>query len=253
MGTDLLPQSSIRVSSAGSVHRGLIFAADVVGRAWSTHRPMIPRGMAPPTSPYAVGPASTGGGAKACHRAALRVTVLALVVFVGARAARGEPGVEDPSRVEAAFLRNFAHYVRWPAAAFEGAQSPWHIGVLGSPRFGEVLEMTLKGRVEQNRGFAIHSTDSLEKLPHCHIIFIAFDDSSKRRAVLDALKSKPVLTVGEAREILREGGIIRLELSDRVQMSINLDQAHAASLTIPTAMLEVSTEVLEHGVIRRMR
>ena len=179
--------------------------------------------------------------------------LLALDVSVGATVARGEPSLENPSRVEAAFLRNFAHYVKWPATAFEGAQSPWQIGVLGNPRFAEVLEMTLKGRVEQNRRFEIHSTGSLEKLPPCHIVFIAFDDAAKRRAALAVLRGKPVLTVGEAEGILLEGGIVRLQLGDRVQMSINLDGARAASLSIPTAMLEVSTEVLEHGVIRRMR
>lgn len=167
--------------------------------------------------------------------------------------ARSEPALENPSRVEAAFLRNFAHYVKWPTTAFDGAQSPWRIGVLGNPRFGEVLEATIKGRVEQNRRFEIHSADSLEDLPRCHIIFVAFDDASRRRAVLTVLKSKPVLTVGDANEILREGAIVRLQLGDRVQMSINLDQARSASLNIPTEMLEVSTEVLEHGLVRRVR
>jgi hypothetical protein len=161
--------------------------------------------------------------------------------------------IENPNRVKAAFLRNFAHYVKWPATAFDSAQSPWHIGVLGSASFGEVLESTLRGRTEHNRGFEIHSADSLKTLPSCQIIFIAFEDSSKRRAVLTALKEKPVLTVGDAAEILREGGIVRFQLGDRVQMSVNLDQARAASLNVPTEMLEVSTEVLEHGVLRRMR
>ena len=179
--------------------------------------------------------------------------LLAFDVSVGAAVARGEPALENPSRVEAAFLRNFAHYVKWPATAFEGGQSPWRIGVLGNPRFGEVLETTLRGRVEQNRRFEIHTAGSLEELPPCHIVFIAFGDSAKRRAALAVLKGKPVLTVGEAEGILLEGGIVRLQLADRVQMSINLDGARAASLTIPTAMLEVSSEVIEHGVIRRMR
>jgi len=36
-------------------------------------------------------------------------------------------------------------------------------------------------------------------------------------------------------------------------MSINLDQARAVSLTIQTKMLEVSSEILENGELRRMR
>jgi hypothetical protein len=168
-------------------------------------------------------------------------------------AAADQSKLENPNRVKAAFVRNFAHYVKWPKTAFESAESPWHIGVAGDTALGEVLESALRGRIEQGRRFQIHAADSLNKLPLCHIVVIAFEDSRKRRAALAELKDKPVLTVGDAEDTLKDGGIIRFELSDRIQMSVNLDQARAASLHIPTEMLEVSTEVLEHGVVRRMR
>jgi hypothetical protein len=161
--------------------------------------------------------------------------------------------LENPDRVKAAFIRNFAHYVKWPKTAFASAESPWHIGVLGDNSLSGVLEFALKGRIEQGRKFQIHAADSLNQLPPCHIVIIALEDARKRRAILAELKNKPVLTVGDGAEALKDGGIIRFELSDRIQMSVNLDQARTASLSIPTEMLEVSTEVLEHGVVRRMR
>lgn len=167
--------------------------------------------------------------------------------------AASQSKLETPDRVKAAFIRNFAHYVKWPKTAFESAESPWHIGVVGNTSLGGVLESALRGRIEQGRRFQIHTADSLKQLPPCHIMVIAIEDSRKRRAALAELKDKPVLTVGDAADTLKEGGIIRFELSDRIQMSVNLDQARAASLSIPTEMLEVSTEVLEHGVVRRMR
>jgi len=52
---------------------------------------------------------------------------------------------------------------------------------------------------------------------------------------------------------LREGGIIRFQVSDRVEMDVNLDQARSASLKIQTKMLEVAHEVLENGVVRSRR
>jgi hypothetical protein len=161
--------------------------------------------------------------------------------------------VDNPNRVKAAFLRNFAHYVSWPDVAFSGSSSTWHIGVLGQDPFGEVLEATFKGRTEQARSFEIFRADTLDKLPPCQIIFVAYKDAAKRRAVLVELKDKPVLTVGDAPDFLREGGVIRFQVSDRVHMSINLDQARAVSLTIQTRMLEVSSDVLENGVVRQVR
>ncbi len=71
--------------------------------------------------------------------------------------------------------------------------------------------------------------------------------------MLARLQKQPVLTVGSAPEFLDEGGIVRLLAGDRIEMSINLDQARAASLTIPSTMLEVSRGVLENGTLRRWR
>ena len=159
----------------------------------------------------------------------------------------------DPYRVEAAFLRNFAHYVTWPSHAFSGNRAPWHIGILGPDPFREFLESTFRGRTEQGRAFKIFRADRLDELPPCQIVFIAYHDAAKRRAILNRLKGQPVLTVGEAPHFLSEGGIIRFHVGIRVSMSVNLDQARNASLSIQTKMLEVSDQVLENGVVRKMR
>jgi YfiR/HmsC-like len=160
---------------------------------------------------------------------------------------------ENPRKVEAAFLRNFARYVTWPADAFSGERSPWNICILGGDPFGDVLEKTFRGRTEQGRSFAIIRADALDELPACQIVFIAHQDAAERRAALNELKRRPVLTVGDAPGFLREGGILRFQVSDHVEMSINLDQARSVSLTIQTKMLEVSREILENGTMRRWK
>jgi hypothetical protein len=159
----------------------------------------------------------------------------------------------NPSMVEAAFLRNFARYVTWPANAFTADRSPWSICILGSDPFGGVLEKTFHGRTEQGRTFEIFRAEVLDELPPCQIIFVAYKDAAKRRAALAGLKNRPVLTVGDAPGFLREGGIIRFQVSDRVEMGVNLDQARSVSLKIQTKMLEVTHEVVENGTLRRRR
>jgi hypothetical protein len=159
----------------------------------------------------------------------------------------------NPSMVEAAFLRNFARYVTWPANAFTADRSPWSICILGSDPFGGVLEKTFHGRTEQGRTFEIFRAEVLDELPPCQIVFVAYKDAAKRRAALIKLKQRPVLTVGDAPGFLREGGIIRFQVGDYVEMSINLDQARSVSLKIQTKMLEVTREVVENGAVRRRR
>ena len=159
----------------------------------------------------------------------------------------------DPRKVEAAFLRNFARYVTWPAHAFAEDHSPWNVCILGRDPFGAVLEKTFKGRSEQGRTFAIYRADSLAKLPSCQIVFVAHQEAAKRRAALTELRNRAVLTVGDAPGFLQESGIIRFQVKDHVEISVNLDQARSVSLKIQTKMLEVTHEVLENGVVRQQR
>jgi hypothetical protein len=179
--------------------------------------------------------------------------VLSFMLLLPGLAAGQEFAAENPYKVKAAFLRNFAHYVTWPTDAFSAKGASWCVGILGQDPFGKVLEATFEGRTEQGRAFVISRANTPGELPLCQIVFIAFKDAAKRRAALNELKGKPVLTVGDAPEFLREGGIIRFRVGEHVEMSINLDQARSASLAIPTKMLEVSHEVVENGMPRRWR
>ncbi len=160
---------------------------------------------------------------------------------------------QNPYKIEAAFLRNFAHYVTWPTHAFSEENGHWHICVLGPDPFGDILETTLENRTELGMSFAVYRADSLDDLPPCHIAFIAFNDVQRRREALSALKEKPVLTVSEAEGFLDEGGIIRFEVDQRVGLEINLDQSRKALLDIQAKMLEVSRAIVENGKLRHLR
>ena len=186
-----------------------------------------------------------------CRCAAVALSLLFMHAPGGATA-EARP-MEQRSKVEAAFLRNFARYVTWPSVAFANERSPWVICILGEDHFDDTLDKMLQGRTEQGRAFEVLRLRAADRLTACHIVYVGYDGSAKRRAVLNEVRSKPVLTVGDAPEFLDEGGIIRLLASERIEMSINLDQARAASLTIPSKMLEVSHDVLENGSMRKLR
>jgi len=182
----------------------------------------------------------------------LAAVVLPTALPGGHVAAQGAV-VAQRARVEAAFLRNFARYVTWPAQTFPAEHSPWTVCVAGGNHFDESLERTFEGRLEQGRAFRVWRAVTMERLDACQIVFVDMDNGAARRDVLGRVKNSPVLTVGSAPEFLREGGVIRLAAGETVEMSVNLDQARQASLVIPAKLLEVSHEVLENGTLRRLR
>jgi len=184
-----------------------------------------------------------------------RAALFSLLVFWFQPCLGADEGIAkaNPARIEAAFLRNFAHYVSWPSHAFAGDQTPWRVCILGADPFGELLEDTFKGRLEQGRSFVVVRADSAADARPCQIAYLAYRSSESRRAALAELANRPVLTVGDDPAFLHEGGMIRFQVSDHVGFGVNLDRANAAALKIPTKMLEVAHEVVENGVARGRR
>ncbi len=159
----------------------------------------------------------------------------------------------EPKAIEAVMLRSLARYVTWPPEVFADEKSPWRVCVLGRDPFGEILERSLSGRSEQGRGFTVHRAQSFADLSICHIAFLAISNPVRRREALAFAKDRAVLTVATEPDFLQEGGIIGFRETDRVEMSVNLDQARRASLKVQSKMLEVAVEVLDNGKIRRRR
>ena len=179
---------------------------------------------------------------------------LAILVLVGVctpSLARANPPEAEATAIEAAMLRNFARYVTWPKTAFHDEKAPWRICVLGSDPFGPILERTVLGRIEQGRSFAITRASEPSELTSCQIVFVGGLEEQLRRRALATWKGLPILTVSGDPGFLQEGGTIRFDIADRVEISVNLDQSRSLGLTIQTKLLEVAREVLDNGSIRR--
>jgi hypothetical protein len=52
---------------------------------------------------------------------------------------------------------------------------------------------------------------------------------------------------------LEEGGTIRLDVGERVEVNVNLDQARAVALVVQTKLLEIARDVVDNGALRRRR
>lgn len=178
---------------------------------------------------------------------------LMLIPIVGASQATAQAPEADAVAIEAAMLRNFARYVSWPAAVFTSEKAPWQICILGNDPFESVLDRTVLGRQEQGRSFSVRRATDASDVASCQIVFVAMTQTQKRRAALAAWKDLPILTVSDTPGFLQEGGTIRFDVGDRVEVSVNLDRARALGLKIQTKLLEVAREVLDNGSVRRRR
>lgn len=160
----------------------------------------------------------------------------ALYAAVGLDPAAAAPTPEY--QLKAVFLFNFTQFVEWPAAAFDTAESPIVIGVLGADPFGPYLDETVRGETVNGRPLAVRRYASLDKLDGCHVLFVSRSETARVRQVLDATAGRNVLTVSDVDEFASQGGVIRfVTVSNKIRLRINLEAARKADLVISSKLL----------------
>jgi hypothetical protein len=148
-----------------------------------------------------------------------------------------------------------AAYIQWPTNLVGGTtnRSPWRIGILGADPFGESLAMAVQNRPVDGRDFEIVHALRADELLDCHIVYLATKDEAKLGAALTVFAHHPVLTVGEVDDFLKLGGMIRLDIDKRVKLSLNLDRTDAEGFKIRADMLEIASEVIQNGRVKKMK
>lgn len=169
----------------------------------------------------------------------LLLLALALCLF-DSGTARAQPGNPREYQIKAAFLFNFVQFVRWPATAFTSADAPFCIGILGDDPFGPALDDTVQGESIDGHRLSIMRGRSAGELKDCQLVFVCLSEESRLGEILPQFKSRPVLTVGDAKDFAREGGDIDFYLSNgKVRFEINPEAARQSGLTISSQLLSL--------------
>jgi YfiR/HmsC-like len=168
--------------------------------------------------------------------------MLSLFLLMGAALQlRAQAKAFDEYQVKAAFLYNFAKFVVWPPGTFASATDPIEICIVGQNPFGSELENMVQGKKVGDRAFTIRWLQDTQQANQCQILFIGAAEWKRTRALLEAVKSPGVLTVGESDDFTRLGGIICFRLDgQRVRIQVDLNTAEHARLRISSKLLSLA-------------
>lgn len=143
--------------------------------------------------------------------------------------------------LKSVFLYNFCHFIEWPNSAFNSANEPLVIGVIGEDPFGSLLKEAVQGETYHGRPIQIEHYRSIKDIKHCHLLFITRGEAAQLSAILEAVASKSTVTVGETDDFLERGGMIALPAErNRVRLRINANALRAASLDVSSKLLRVA-------------
>jgi len=146
-------------------------------------------------------------------------------------------------QVKAAFLAKFAAYVNWPPGATGAPNDPIQLCVIGRDPFGAELDQAVAHEHVDLHAFVVRRLSATAGAKDCHIAFVGGSTTQSIAVMLDALRTKPVLTVTDA-ALGTDRGMVHFALKDgRVRFHIDDARAAQADLSISARLMSLALSV----------
>lgn len=156
-------------------------------------------------------------------------------------------GLEDETsleyQVKGAYLYNFAKFIDWPAQSFIDPSSPLTLCILGQSPFKPSFERQLREKKVHDRNLEVRTIDDAEEANSCQILFIPSTEQSRLHDIINELRGRSILIVGETPGFDEQGGMIQFVLEGgTVRFKINPVPIKQSGLQISSKLLQVATD-----------
>src|SRR5271157_1163211 len=152
-------------------------------------------------------------------------------------------------QLKAMYLRQIPSFVEWPPSAASTSKAAFQLCTMGDYPFGTRLAQEVGGVTLGGRKIELRWVHKEQELHGCEVIFISRSEAKHCGKILDGLKGKSVLTVGESEGFLEAGGTVAFSFENgRLQMKVNLVAARKANLKMDARLLALAKRVVtEHS------
>jgi YfiR/HmsC-like len=153
-----------------------------------------------------------------------------------------EPEIYTESAVKAVFLYRFADYVQWPAEAL--APRKFTIAVLGADEVATHLQELLPNHPILGLPAQVKQITEVRQLGDAQTLYVGKDYHGSLRALIAALRDRPVLVVSDVQGGLEAGSAVNFVLSEQhVRFEISTVAASQARLKISAELLAVASRI----------
>jgi hypothetical protein len=159
---------------------------------------------------------------------------------------RGQSTTATEYELKAAFIFNFAKYIRWPASSTAEAGKPFIIGIIGKDPFGQVLDDAMRGQRVDGRAVVVKRFVEIKESVNSDILFVASSERANLQSIFSVLRKSPVLTVSDLELFAERGGMIGLITEQsRVRFAINVEAFERVGLKPGSPLLRLARLVTE--------
>lgn len=152
--------------------------------------------------------------------------------------------VSQYDKIKSVFIYNFTKYIQWPAI---DSSKVFVIGVFGNSKITLPLQKIAEKKTVYERKIQIKQFYNIENIDECHILFVSSTEHELISDILQKIKRKNILTVGEIDEFSIKGGIINLVLIDgKIKFEMNLKALDRAGLSAGSQLLKLAILIDEN-------
>ncbi|MBL1265112.1 YfiR family protein [Methylomicrobium sp. RS1] len=162
--------------------------------------------------------------------------LLTIILLISPAQARAESGSAEAVKV--AFLFNVLRFIEWPG---QNDQAAFNLCTSAKDALGDKL-LVLKNKSIDGKPINLLRGVSMDVLKTCHLVFVGKDEAL---TIAHELRGFPVLTVGDHKDFVREGGMIGLLLDgNRLKFEVNLQAAKESRIRIFATLLKLAKTIV---------
>ena len=159
----------------------------------------------------------------------------------GAAGSGSNPGGYD---VKAAYLLNFGRFLRLDGEPSSPRKATFDICLLGHDYMGHLVDDIAANQSIGERAVRVLRIGDAYGAKDCDIVFLSVDEGDGIPLDLDAIGKADVLTVSDAPDFLKYGGMIQFVPEDnRVRFAVNLDAVNRTHIVLSSELLRVASSV----------
>jgi hypothetical protein len=162
-------------------------------------------------------------------------------LLLSAAAAHAQAHGSD--RAKAAIVVNFAHFTRWPAAAFREPGEPLRLCVAQRSRSIAAAFGAHEGRRIGSRALHVDLDPAAGSAAGCHLLFVHESAGPAAPTAIATAGAGPTLTIGDFDGALAQGGMVELVLvNDALRFDVDLRALRAASVELSSEVLRLARQ-----------
>jgi len=147
--------------------------------------------------------------------------------------------------VKIAFILNFLKFIEWPHDSTEKERKTFNFYVIGYGPLCEALE-ALDGKNVKGKTIIVKKIKKIIEISEPDVVFVGQSEQNHIRDIVNVLKNRSVLTIGDTEGYAKNGIMINLYMEMRkVRFEINVDAATKAKLRISSRLLSLS-RIIDH-------